>query len=132
VLHLVIGEIEEAGKDKHEVGILEGFEAFDVGSAGFDETVFIDTEADGGFKAVVFGQDAGEGGAGFFGAVFVVGGDEDEVFSFAGAGFAFVGDLGRDGQEGEEKEQDYWHSCFNSSLGVEEEGDFLGAAYLEV
>ena len=83
MFHLVIWEVEEAGEDDHEVGFLQGFEAFDIGGAGFDFALFIDAEEDGAFEAVVLGEDACEGWACFLGAVFVVGCDEDDVFTFS-------------------------------------------------
>ena len=92
VFHLVIGEIEEAGEDDHEIGCLEGFETVDVGGTGFDKPLLINSEANGGFETVVLGEDTGKSGAGFLGAILVVRGDEDDVLSFAGAGRSFVND----------------------------------------
>ncbi len=83
VFHLVIGEIEEAGEDDHEIGCLEGFETVDGGGPGFDEYLLINAEANGGFETVVLGEDAGKSGAGFLGAILVVRGDEDDVLSAA-------------------------------------------------
>lgn len=61
----------------------------------------------------MLGENAGEGGAGFLGAVFVVGGDEDDVFSFAGTFTAFVGDLSEGRNDGDEEKEDVFHGdCY--------------------
>jgi len=96
--HLVVGEIEEAREDEHEFSVLESFEALDVGGAGCDFALLVDSEENGRFEAVMFGKDAGEGGAGFLGPVFVIGGNKDDVLSLAGTGSALVGDLRESGK----------------------------------
>ena len=94
VIHLFAGEIEETSEDDEEVCALESLQAGDVGDAGLDVAVLVDAVEDGAFETVVFGQDPGEGGAGFLGAVFVVAGEEDDVLACAGAGVAFVDERG--------------------------------------
>ena len=64
-------------------------------------------------SSVVLGKDAGEGGAGFLGAVFVVAGEEDDVLAEAGACGAFVNDGSRvdlsDCEDGGEEWGDLFH-----------------------
>ena len=104
--HLFIGPVLEAGKDDHEVGGVEGVHPGDVVVAEFDGAgLGVRAEEDGAFEAVAFGEDAGEGGKRFLGAVFVVAGDEDDVFADAGAGAALVDDLGLNSFQGEEESE---------------------------
>ena len=91
--HLFIRKIEEAGKDEHEVSLFESFKTLDVRSPSGDFVLVVDSEKNGGFKAVIFSEDTGKGGAGFLGAVFVIGGNKDDVLSFTGTGSALIGDL---------------------------------------
>ena len=85
-----VGEAHEAGVEEEEVGGFESFHAGNGFGAGFDVAVFIDAEKDGAFEAVMLGEDLGDERAGLFGTVFVVVGDEDDVFAFAGAFGAFI------------------------------------------
>jgi hypothetical protein len=109
VLHLFIGQVEEAGENDHQVGVLESFEALDVGGPGFDVSVLINSEQHGGFETLVLGKDAGEGGTGFLGAIFMIRGDEDEVFAFAGAFTTEVSDLPERRENQGEKEEKVFH-----------------------
>ena len=109
VLHLLIGQIQETGENHHEIGILEGFESFDIGSTGFDVTLFIHSKQNSRFETLMLGENAGEGGTGFLGAVFVVRGDKDDVFSFPGSFATFVGDLTENWNNCNEKEQEELH-----------------------
>lgn len=92
------------------VGGVEGFwgaEAF--AAVGVDGAIVIDGEEDGAFEAVVLAEEFAEHGEGLFGAVFLVAGEEDDVFAGAGAFAAGVGDpavsgFGEGGDEGGEEE----------------------------
>lgn len=46
----------------------------------------------------MFCKNAGEGGTGFLGAIFVIGSDKDNMLAFTGAGSAFVSELREGGQ----------------------------------
>jgi len=82
-----------------------------VRDAGLDVAVLVDAEEHGALEALVLGEDAGEGRAGFLGAVFVVAGEEDDVLACAGALGAFVderlglerGQRERSAEDGEER-----------------------------
>ena len=65
-----------------------------AGRACLDEAILIHAEDDGAFEAVMFCEDAGEGGAGFLGAVFVIAGEEDDVLAKTWSGLAFIDDGG--------------------------------------
>ena len=62
-------------------------------------------EEDCALETKPFGEDPGDGRASFFGMVFVVRGDKDEVLAFAGAAVAFIGkDFAGLGEEREAEE----------------------------
>ena len=87
VLHLVVGQVAEAGEDDHQVGRLERLQAGDVVVAvGVDRAVLgIDGEQDGAVEAVVLGQDLGQLRQRLLGAVLLVAADQDDVLALAGA-----------------------------------------------
>ena len=89
VLHLFLRKVLEAQEDDHEVGCFQGLEAGDIGASGLDEAgLLVGGEENAALEAVVFRQDPAEGGQGLFAAVFVITGDEDDVFALAGSGLA--------------------------------------------
>ena len=92
VVHLVVGQSAPAGKEEGEVGGIEGLEAGDVVAEGGvdDSGVGIDGKQDRTLEAVMVGEDAAKLAEGFFGAVFVVAGDENDVLALAGSGGAFI------------------------------------------
>jgi len=104
MLHLVIGEIQETSEDHHEVGFFQRFETFNIRCPCGDLTFFVHAEKHGGFETVVLSEDASERGAGFLGAVFVVGSDENDVLTLAWSGFSFVGYLSCKGKYAEDEE----------------------------
>ena len=95
---LIIGELHEAGVKEEEVGFLEDVDVRDGGAAAFDVSAFVHSEKDGAFEAVMLGEDLGDERAGFLRTVFVIVGNEDDVFAFARAFSAFV-DERRGGEE---------------------------------
>lgn len=123
VLHLLVGPVLEAGVDDHEIGVIEDFNAGDVGVTGIDVAVLVNAEEDRAFEAVMFREDARESGEGFFGAVFVVVGDEDDVFAGAEAFFGAFEDEGvgleESGGEEESEEGGFVHGRENGVVGSE-------------
>ncbi len=93
-------------EEDDEVGFREFFDAGDVvrlegvflplrwvgGHGRIDEAFLVDGEEDGGVEAVMRGQDFREHRYGLLAAVFLIGGDEDDVFSFSRAFAAGVGE----------------------------------------
>ncbi len=82
MFHLLWCGSEEAGEEDEAVGVGQRFEAGNVGGAGFDFPVFVESEQDGAIESVVFCEDSSERGDGFLGSVFMVAGDEDEFFAY--------------------------------------------------
>ena len=80
---MVFGKITEAKSQNEKVSGVDGFGAGDVflGVGINESTFFVLGEQNGGFEAVMFGKNLGQHGAGFFGAIFVVASNEDDVFS---------------------------------------------------
>ena len=100
--HLFVRQIEEAGENHEDIRLVQRLQAGNLRRSRLDEAVLVHPEDDGAFEAVVLGEDAGEGGTGFLGAVFVVAGEEDDVLAYAGAGLALIDDGGgMDGRGGE-------------------------------
>ena len=101
---LVIGKGQQAGHDDDKVGGSKVFQPRDVvflkllflsffridrhGWINF--AFFIYPEKDSAIEAVMFAQDPRHHGQGLFAAVFLIRGDENDVFSFAGSGIAWI------------------------------------------
>ena len=83
-------------QNDHEIGGLEGFKAGDIivdvriDFAGLR----IDGEEDGTLEAMMLGENLAELRQRFFGAVFFIAGDEDDVLALAGAFAALIDDPG--------------------------------------
>lgn len=95
VNHLLVRKIQKARENEHEVGLFKNLETLNVRSPGGNFALVVDSEKNGGFKAVIFSEDTGKGGAGFLGAVFVIGGNKDDVLSFSRARRSFIRDLSK-------------------------------------
>ena len=94
VPHLVVRQVAVAGGDDHQVGRPEGLQPGDVvGRDRADRPVFrIDGEQDGTLEPMTGGEDLAQLRQGLFAAIFLVAGDQDDLFALAGAFAAFVND----------------------------------------
>ena len=90
--HLIVGEILEAGEDDHQICILQGLETGNVGLSGFEFAVVVDSETDRAGEPVMLRENASEGWKSFLGAIFVITGNEDEVFALSHPLGSFVDD----------------------------------------
>src|SRR5438874_55713 len=86
MFHLIIGQLAKASENNHEVRGLKRLQAGDIIShVRVNRSVLgIDGEENGAFETMMIGQDFGELRQGFFGAVFLVAADQDNVLAFAG------------------------------------------------
>src|SRR5215216_1519921 len=88
--------------------------------AGFwiDDTVAVHREEDRAFEAVPLRKNLRQHGQSFFGTILLIAAQEDDVFAFAGARFAFVLHpvFGVNGGEREDRNSDggkkFLHKCF--------------------
>src|SRR5690348_6462376 len=101
------------------VGMIELLQAGNVVQrAGIDlARLFVDRKEDGAGEAMLFGEKLGQHRHRFFGAIFIVAGDEDDVFAFAGAVAALIFDPRIVGSAGLSKESQSQNDC--SSEGEE-------------
>ena len=81
---MIIRKSLEAGEQNHQIGILEVLETGDVITARLDGAVlWVGGHKITALESVMFGQDSCECRQGFFPTVFVITGDEDDVFSLS-------------------------------------------------
>ena len=90
MLHLIGRPVLEAGENHHEVRVGQLLDTRHVVGPGLDFALGVHSEHDGALEAMVLGQDAGEGGQSFLGAVLVIARNEDQVLAFPETLFAFV------------------------------------------
>ena len=98
---LVLLDSADALRNYYQVALKEQLETFNIRCPCGDLTFFVHAKKHGGFETVVLGEDASKSGAGFLGAVFVIGSDENDVLTFAWSGFSFVGYLSGKWSDGE-------------------------------
>ena len=127
-LELIVRQGQQPGGEDQEVGFLQMLEARDVvrlelglfallgvnRQGGIDQALLVDAEEDGAVEAVVLGKDAGQHRHRLLAAVFLFGGDQDDVFAFSRSLAAGIGQpkrafrdrmCGHDGTKEERKKQ---------------------------
>ena len=122
--HLLIGQVEETRENHEKVRLFQRFQTVDFGGSRLDVAIGIHAKDNRALESEMFREDTRERGAGFLRAVFVVAGEEDDVFALPRSRPAFIDDgRGADGggaeQEGEEKAERFHGS-------KEDEDSFMG------
>ena len=85
VLHLVVGQVAEAGEEDHQVGRLERLQAGDVvATVGVDRPVLVDREQHRALEAVMLREDLRQLRQRLLRAVLLVAADQHDVLPLAG------------------------------------------------